>query len=113
MVGEGVLVGVDVTCKLGVLLDRVEKISGKAVIVVADDCLVKLIRDKAGGALVIAEGELPSYKPVLRSMNLSLLALRTLTNIADTLASYTRLQVEQHNVNPSDVRRRLPLAWKL
>ena len=108
-----VLLGVDVTNYLGVLLDRVEKISNRVLIAVTDDYLVKIIRSKLKDSLIIAEGSLRKHKIMLENLGLKPSIMYVLLSIADTLLAYTRIQVEDYSRRLRDVRSKLPLKWDL
>jgi len=108
-----VLLGVDVTNYLGVLLDRVEKISNRVLIAVTDDYLVKIIRSKLKDSLIIAEGSLRKHKIMLENLGLKPSIMYVLLSIADTLLAYTRIQVEDYSRRLRDVRSKLPLKWGL
>jgi len=107
------LLGIGMTNYLGVLLDRVEKISGKVLIGVADDYLISIVGNKFRESIVIAEGSLRRHKVVLEDLGLKPSMVYALLGIADTLLAYTRIQIEEHDKKLRDIRSKLPLRWHL
>jgi len=69
-------------------LDKVE-------IFLVDNHLIKPLKRIVEADLIIGEGELEKRRRFLRKKEISISALRTLMNIADTLANYIRIQVEK------------------
>ena len=63
-----VLLGIDVTNYLGVLLDRVERISSEALVAVADDYMVSAVESKLRESVAIAEGSLRKHKASLEDL---------------------------------------------
>jgi len=113
LVDMNVLLGIDVTNYLGVLLDRIEKISDRELIGVADDYLISIVEDKLRESIVIAEGSLRRYKVALGDLELKPSIVYALLGIADTLLAYTRIQIEEHDKKLRDIRSKLPLRWHL
>ena len=114
LVDMNVLLGVDVTSYLGVLLDRVEKISSEVLIAVVDDYLVGVIEGRLrGSAVVIAEGSLRKHRVPLENLEVKPSIMYVLLSVADTILAYTRIQVEYHGRRLKDVRSKLPLKWSL
>jgi len=113
LIDMSVLLGIDVTNYLGVLLDRVEKISNRLLVAVADDYLVTIVKSRLRESVVIAEGSLREHKARLEDLGVKPSIMHVLLGIADTLLAYTRMQVELHGKRLRDVRSRLPLKWCL
>ena len=113
LINTNVLLGIDVTNYIGVLLDRIEKISNKVLIAISDDYLVNIVRSKLKESTVIAEGSLRRHKTTSEKLGLKPSIMHVLLNIADTLVAYTRIQVENYNKRLKEVRSRLPLKWRL
>lgn len=113
LVDMNVLLGIDVTNYLGVLLERVEKISNRVLIAVVDDYLVNIIKGRLRRSIVIAEGSLRKHRVLLEDMEVKPSIMYVLLSIADTLLAYTRIQVEHHGRRLKDVRLKLPLKWSL
>lgn len=113
LVDADILLSVDVTNYLGVLLDHLEKISGRALIAVVDDYLVSIVRSRLRAPIIIAEGSLRRHRVVLEDLELKPFIMYVLLGIADTLVTYTRIQVEDHSKRLKEVRSRLPLKWSL
>jgi len=113
LVDMNVLLGIDVTNYLGVLLDRVEKISSKALVAVADDYLISVVESRLRESVVIAEGSLRKHKAPLEDLGIKPSIMYVLLSIADTLLAYTRIQIELHGRRLRDVRSGLPLKWSL
>ncbi len=113
LVDMNILLGIDVTNYLGVLLDRVEKISSKVLIAIVDDYLVSVIESRLRESVVIAEGSLRKHRVPLENLEVKPSIMYVLLSIADTLLAYTRTQAEYHGRRLRDVRSRLPLKWGL
>lgn len=113
LVDADILLSVDVTNYLGVLLDHLEKIGGRALIAVVDDYLVSIVRSKLRAPIIIAEGSLRRHRVTLEDLKLKPPIMYVLLGIADTLVTYTRIQVEDHGKRLKEVRSRLPLKWSL
>ena len=113
LIDMNVLLGIDVTNYLGVLLDRVEKISNKVLVAVTDDYLINIVENKLRESTVIAEGSLRRHKVVLEDLELKPSIVYTLLGVADTLLAYTRIQIEEHDKKLRDIRPKLPLKWRL
>lgn len=111
LVEQGLISSLDVTHQFGILLGRMESVAECALAVVLDDRLLKIGRSKLSRALVLSEGSLKRRRQELHSIEVYPEILRILMNIADTLANYMRIQVEEHNQKPQQVRRRLPIKW--
>jgi len=97
LVDADILLSIDVTNYLGVLLDHLEKISNRVnrvLVAVTDDYLVNITRNKLRESVVIAEGSLRRYRVTLENLGLKSSVMYVLLGIADTLAAYTRIQVE-------------------
>jgi len=109
LIDMNVLLGIDVTNYLGVLLDRVEKISNKVLVAVTDDYLINIVENKLRESIVIAEGSLRRHKVVLEDLELKPSIVYTLLGVADTLLAYTRIQIEEHDKKLRDIRPKLPL----
>jgi len=113
LVDTDILLSIDVTNYLGVLLDHLEKIGNRVLIAVTDDYLVSIAKSRLRESVVIAEGSLRRYKVTLENLGLKPSVMYVLLGIADTLAAYTRIQVEVHGKRLREVRSKLPLRWSL
>ncbi len=109
LVNMNVLLGIDVTNYLGVLLDRIEKISNRVLVAVADDYLVSIVESRLRESIIIAEGSLRKHKAPLEDLGVKPSIMYVLLSIADTLLAYTRIQVEEHGKRFKDIRAKLPL----
>ncbi len=113
LVDTDILLSIDVTNYLGVLLDHLEKIGNGVLIAVTDDYLVSIAKSRLRESVIIAEGSLRRYKVTLENLGLKPSVMYVLLGIADTLAAYTRIQVEVHGKRLREVRSKLPLRWSL
>ena len=93
--------------------DYLEKIGNRVLIAVTDDYLVSIAKSRLRESVVIAEGSLRRYKVTLENLGLKPSVMYVLLGIADTLAAYTRIQVEVHGKRLREVRSKLPLRWSL
>ncbi len=114
LVRQGVILGLDVTQYIGVLLDRLEKVKDKTFIAFIDDVLLskRIVRNTFTNVTFLPESSIK--KPsVIHSYGLAPSIAKTIMNIADNIAYYTKIQLEEHKQKLSQVRSRLPLKWSI
>ncbi len=114
LVNEGVLLVLDVTRQYHTLLNFINRVGERALLIVVDDYIYRPVRSKYPTLPLIPEGFLAKRSSLIRrEYGMNPVVLDSLRLIADNLACYSREQIVRFNRKLEDIRKILPVTWKI